>query len=626
MNSEDKRILKLFQCEDNRLKEQDFARGFTQNKNVNLAFINEGRAFTDGINITVDPADDNVFADDRALQLTSEKLGFAEPVRDRWAALFLMARSREIHECLHIIFTQFPPPAVYDKRSTDRIRVVVLAMIDNIIEDAFIENAGVSEFPDTEIFLRWGRVSRLYAQSPSQGTVSRALEFAMDMGGEAADSSRAIEYILNYCLCRLLYPMFKAGDPDGRYASCINRIYPLFFEGSVCGTPKERHEYACMIFDILEPLLPKEVPEFRLLAGMLGGTGTHSSVEKSFSEHTSEGQSAQVTRRLFTDMEGEPIEFDENGEILVQLISDCQEEYQSQNDIAEVVIQPYYVTVKGSETGASAMHRGIEIKEYHPGPDALLEKSYGAVVRQYQRVIDNYRRRFARLIHTENEYIETKQYFGAGISSKDFIDKRKRYWYKKYYDENTPELAVILMIDGSGSMQGVRRNAAVQATVVLHEVLESQNIQHCIVEHRAVFGEPLVEHNVLLDFRHKAQDKYNIMRLSAHGGTREGLSLYWAQKYIHTHSSAQNKVIIAVSDGFPAHDCDKSEYLPPVSIKDTANAVERISRSSTRLVAVALGEDCYEDLKDIYPKTALCTDLEKLTGQLLKIISEELNR
>ena len=598
---------------------------FTQRDNVTLAFITEGRAFTDGVNITVDPAMDNIFADKEAMVQTSLALGLKKPVSDQWTGLYFTSRAQEIHECLHIIFTQFPTPAIYDKRSTDGLRFTVLAMIDNIIEDAFIENAGVSEFPETEVFLGWGRVSRLFAKSPSEGTLKQTLDEVKTSQNINEDTETAIEVILDHCAVKLLYPMATQGKPDERYEGYISSVLPLFFEGSVCEEPKDRHEYSCKIFDLLEPLLPKSLPEFKSLRRMLGSCDTHNGSSRSINEHHSSGRRAEIARRLFFDMNGEPISFYENGEKVSALINKIKTEYTELAGKAEAVMLPLCIDVSSSSIGASAMHKKITIKEYHPVPDALCEKSYKQLVKQYRRIINNYKRRFDRLIQTENEYIEAKQYFGAGISSRYLTDSKKRYWYKRIYEQGSPELAIMLMIDGSGSMMGARRNAAVQAAVILTEVLESHNIEHCIVEHRALYGEPTAEHNILVDFKHNKNSRYNIMRLSAYSGTREGLSLCWAEKYLLSNSQAENKVIIVISDGFPAHECAGSEYLPPASVQDTANAVKRITHRSVSVISIALGDDCYPYLKEIYPKTVLCSDLSKLTGQVLKMIADELN-
>lgn len=625
MTNEEKRVLRLFQSEENRLKEQNFARGFTGHDSVTLAFINEGRAFTDGKNITVDPAMDRIFADKEAMAQTSKTLGLKETVNDPWSGLYFTSRALEIHECLHIIFTQFPIPAIYDKRSTDRLRFCVLAMIGNIIEDAFIENAGASEFPETEVFLRWGRVSRLFAKSPSKGTLKETLEEVKSSQQVSDDTETAIEAILDYCAVKLLYPMAVAGVPDERYEGYISTVLPLFFDGSVCGAPEKRHEFSCRIFDVLEPLLPESIPEFERLQQMLGSCDTHNGGSRSINEHRSQGRKADITRRLFLDKDGRLIPFDESGSIITALKSSIKDEYSDLAGSAETVMQPVCIDIDPASTGASAMHRAIKIKEYHPIPDALNEKSYKQLVGQYQRIINNYKRRFDKIIHTENEYSETKQYFGTGISSRNLTDSKKRYWYKHIREQGSPELSVMLMIDGSGSMSGARRNAAVHAAAVLTEVLESKNIEHCIVEYRALYDEPVTEHNILVDFRHNTKGRYNIMRLSAYSGTREGLSLCWAEKYFMSNSQVENKVMIVISDGFPAHECEESDYLPPVSTQDTANAVKRISHRGVSVIAIALGYDCYPYLKEIYPKTVLCTELDKLTGQLLKMIADELH-
>ena len=79
-----------------------------------------------------------------------------------------------------------------------------------------------------------------------------------------------------------------------------------------------------------------------------------------------------------------------------------------------------------------------------------------------------------------------------------------------------------------------------------------------------------------------------------------------------------------MSDGVPAHDAD--DYYPPVSTKDTANAVRKITKRGTDIIGVSLDDpdefDCYEQLEQIYPNLVGCNDLSKLTGQLLGIIAK----
>ena len=168
---------------------------------------------------------------------------------------------------------------------------------------------------------------------------------------------------------------------------------------------------------------------------------------------------------------------------------------------------------------------------------------------------------------------------------------KKSYWYRKLDTTKVPDIAIMLLIDGSGSMFGGRREGAIVSSVILHEVLKKTGIEHMIVEHRAIYCEPVLQHNILVDLKGKNEEKYNLLMLEADEGTREGLTLYWAEKYLMENSSADIKVIIMLSDGVPAHQIDDSDmYVPPVSIKDTANAVRKMTSRGTKIVAIALDE------------------------------------
>ena len=325
-----------------------------------------------------------------------------------------------------------------------------------------------------------------------------------------------------------------------------------------------------------------------------------------------------MTRRLFTDMNGVPIKTDaeQAHAMIIESSAEFEELAKDEENSANVMF------VQGSSTGAAVMHNNIKIKVTSPRPDKRLEKSYNDIRSRHIVQINKYKRRFSQLIIAENEFRDEKKLFGSGISSKNFTDTKKRYWYVKHYEQGTPEMSFLIMLDGSGSMWGSRRNAVIQSTVILHEVLQSQGIAHAVVEHRAIYDEPLVEHNILIGFNGNGSQKYNLMTFTADEGTREGLSLYWAENYINMNSSAENKIIIAISDGVPAHYDGNINYYPPVSTMDTKNAVEKIIHRGTPVIAVALG-DCYNELSTVYPRVVACDDLTTLTGQLVKIIAEE---
>ena len=139
-----------------------------------------------------------------------------------------------------------------------------------------------------------------------------------------------------------------------------------------------------------------------------------------------------------------------------------------------------------------------------------------------------------------------------------------------------------------------------------------------------------IDVNILVNFNGKEEEKYNIMQLDSDGDNRDGLALYWAERYMHQKTFCEKKLIIVLSDGQPAHAYD--DYYGYVAHNDTANAVKKILKRGTSVIAVALDNDCenddtdstFNDLKDIYPHLIQCKDLKRLTGQILQIVSKQL--
>lgn len=626
MNSEMEEVLRLFQCDYNRGIEEDFARTLTENDNVRLFFVNENAAFTDGRNIVVDPASGEVFSDTTALERAEDFMKLPHSIsQDPWYALRTMTRGQNIHECLHIIYTDFPNPVLKDERSSTKARIKTLALISNIIEDAFIEAAGCSVYDNLELYLMFERLALLYGNTSLEGTVDRA--FKEENSGR--EQPVPITEYLEYMGLFLLYPMVKLSAPPESISKYVEKTKQLFLDGSVCGNSAERFEYSQKIFDIIEPLIPnsEEIINDTALKKMLTGSKTHSGNPSAITNIESKGKDVVILRRMFTRLDGKPLsETDFSGQIF-RIIED----YENDKNAALVILLTDTETIvtDGMEYDCHSIHKGIKIIETKPKPNLNLRQAYKNVYNKYHININSYNSRFTRLLKARVDVREEKKLFGAGILSKNLVDTKKRYWYKNSEGLGIPDIAVMLLIDGSGSMDGDRREGAMASSVILHEVLKKQGIAHSIVEHRAIYGEPEVRHNILVGFNGRDEEKYNILLLEAEEGTREGLSLYWAERYIAKNTSAEKRLIIVLSDGVPAHDAgdETCEYYPPVSIKDTANAATKIIKRGTDIIAVALDDDddgCYEWLSEIYPSVVACTDLKRLTGQLLGIVTKNL--
>ncbi len=625
MKPNDKEILKLFQCDYNRTLEEDFAQVFSERSDVRLFFINEDEAFTDGKNIVVDPASNGLFADKAVLYETEKYMKIGHEIsEDPWLALRMNTRAQNIHECLHLLYTTFPPYEVNDSRSTTKVRRKVLGMIDNIIEDAFIEAAGCSVYDNLESFLLFRRVSRLFSNIPSKGTVDRAFEAEDD----AAPTPLPLIQYLNHMGRFLLYPMIAESEPKPEIAEYVKATQELFRKGAGTGAPKERFSFSQQIFDIIEPLIPDSETDVdtATLQKMLFGIKTHAAQSSSINSFAHEGKTVSITRLLFTNLDGSVLPVPDLKEAMQHIIAGFS--FEKETALKIVLYQGVTVEWTSGEYDCAMIHKGIKIIEAKPRINLNLKKAYQNIYNKYRININAYNVRFTQLLKGVVSIREDKFLFGGGITSKRISDHKKRYWYRDIQGVGVPDIALMLLIDGSGSMAGDRRDGAMTSSVILHEVLKKQGIEHAIVEHRAIYDKPVLKHNILVDFNARDEQKYNLMTLDAGEGTREGLTLYWAEKYISTNSQAEHKLIIVLSDGVPAHGLNSDAcYLPPVSIKDTANAARKIMKRGTNIIAVALdneGDDsCYLNLKQIYSSVVSCTNLKHLTGQLLRLISRE---
>ncbi|MDO5100312.1 MAG: hypothetical protein Q4D52_01935 [Eubacteriales bacterium] len=639
MRKEAEELLRLFQCDQNRMLEEDFARTLSENEQVRLFFINEDQAFTDGRNIIVDPAVHHLFDDDTALQNTTDFLGWQPQIlADRWMALRLLTRAQTIHECLHILYSDFSPPATNDPKCDSKIKRQVMGHISNIIEDAYIEAVGSSVYDQIEIYLRFGRVSRLFATTPTAGTAERSfgvdLDERMSENRQVTDSdeAKALEIrrkkwllvtYLDYMCGFLLYPMIRQTDPEPELISYVEQTKDLFAEGSMAASPAERYTYVERIFDLILPLIPdtEEDLEDEQLTRRLGGTKTHSVNTTTIGAAQSEGRTQAVSRRLFTEADGRLRGERNDREQLAGIIASFAKE--KEETLKIILYTGKTMVFHGRDFDCSVMHKEIQINEIHPKIDLNLRRAYQNIYGQYRININSYTNRFVQLLKAKTEVREEKYQFGVGIASKMLGDPQKRYWYRNIPGAELPDMALLLLIDGSGSMHGERCRGAMISAVILHEVLKKQGLPHAIIEHRAMFEDPEIEVNILVDFDGREEEKYNLMRITSGGDNRDGLALYWAERYLNQRTANEYKLMIVLSDGAPAHEFD--DYYPPVSIKDTANAVRKIMKRGTDIIAIALDDeddyDCYEQLKEIYPNLIGCNDLSRLTRQLLGVIS-----
>ena len=658
-------ILGQFQCEKNRIIEESFACMFANNNDIRLFFLNENNSYTDGKNIVIDPACFDIYDDYECLRFF--EIYFSLPhffSYSRWNALKMVSRALTIHECLHILYSNFPgnqfkdPDFFETEGKTHKNELKVISSISNIIEDAYVEAAGISVYDNIGIYLTFIRFAISGSEKRRESEKKSMFEIVKSDGSafygventdghllEIQKKAQILTDYLNYMVDFLLYPLnFTAPSPE--IAEYVEKTKQLFLDGSAQSNPDDRYKYCKQIFEIIKPLIPKDneaKSNDSLLSQKATGQETHGA---SIGGEERKGRSQEITKRLFRNLDGTGETYHLGGKDVKKLIERlvlafekeeyCVKGYEVSKcgyGIKKRVNVRYSAGYSGNRVGATPVHKNIKINENYLKVNPALRQDYQNIYNEYRLSINSYNSRFLQLLRVHVLVKENKFLFGAGIDSQKMGDFKKRIWFRNTCGNEIPDMSVLLLIDGSGSMDGERRNSAMCSSVILHEVLKTQGIQHAIVEHRAHGIDPEIDVNIMVDFNAKADDKLNLLQLDATGDNRDGLALYWAERYINKKTYCDNKLIIILSDGLPSHSYDC--YYGKEAMKDTAKAAKKIISRGTNIIAVALDDECddddsdystYKNLKKIYPHFHLvqCKDLNRLTGQILQIVSKQL--
>lgn len=284
--------------------------------------------------------------------------------------------------------------------------------------------------------------------------------------------------------------------------------------------PSPAEQYVCCqkIFQTILPIIPEDEKSFEQyeiwFEKLLGGCQTHMPDSIGIGQKERKGRTQAVTIRLFTNA-------DETLRKRVAL------QNQLEHVVKEFEAQQHMILLLSSDTSRSIcfpasrlsgniVHNHIQIHETKPNIDWNNRKKYTEIRNRFQSVLRTYQTRFSQILKAKTEIREEHLTFGTGINTKHFSDPRKRYWYRMIPGEDVPDFSVMLLVDGSGSMQGERIQSAMQASLLLHEVLAAQDIPHAIAEHRAQFEEPEIGINILVDFNAAKDEKYNLMEMDAY--------------------------------------------------------------------------------------------------------------
>ena len=198
-----------------------------------------------------------------------------------------------------------------------------------------------------------------------------------------------------------------------------------------------------------------------------------------------------------------------------------------------------------------------------------------------------------------------------------------KLFYKNVLPNETPELAVGLLLDESGSMGGYDRCTYARASaIILYDFCRSLNIPITVYGHstkNGSCGDAVALYSYAEFDSIDDDDRFRMMDIRARNNNRDGAPLrYIAEKLAMRPEEV--KILILVSDGQPA-DCG---YMGTAAEEDLRGIKKEYQRKGILFVAAAIGGD-KQNIERIYGDSFMdITDLQQLPVKLTSVVKRHI--
>jgi hypothetical protein len=641
--------INLFMSEVNERREERFLRGITDNYNNRLKF--SFKTCTDGNLVQVNPFSPYI-KNLLAVKKVLEYMNLDQEEITEWSLLKIYTRGGIAHEAFHILFSDFKVmhQIKNDFLFEEEVHRQTIFKILNIIEDAYIEIAGINFLKGLEFYIEFSNLLAFENLPQLNEIEDKCIKGQIPW----------LDLFLQWAMTYTIIGKTKGEIRDEKMRKIIEKTKPFFQKGRKEKNSNKRYEYAKKIYDVIRKLIDEVIEKeqkssFEYIKSNFipkleeaKATEKNIELEKDFDSREDDINDINDKKAIKEqDFDSREEDIDDKKAIKEQdqkqnnpnkikkrnEIKELLEKIKSEKKVVEKLEQGEKkkqkketkkmeeIEEKMKEVKYSEINKRIKIETItnFEKTEEQREK-YKEIYLKNKKTIKRFKKNLFTLIKNQEESWETKKQIGSFLDTRRLADPKNRIWKKKEDKKEVADLCIQLMIDGSGSMR-CKLMSVIEATVIFYEVAKALNIPISVIEERAMGGHPLVHHKILIDYINykKNNIKYNILQLDSLNGTREGVSLKWigARQNLQPY---KDKLLIVLADGIPNHQYDN--YRGEVAVKDTKKAAEQLEKIGINLIAVALERSCYKNLSRIYNNVVLCDNLNKLPEQMIKILKK----
>lgn len=270
-------------------------------------------------------------------------------------------------------------------------------------------------------------------------------------------------------------------------------------------------------------------------------------------------------------------------------------------------------------TPSSKVYEGVKCVNYKVSISdiASAQALYAAIVVPAETMICNIVSQFKRIFRND---VSEKEYRSSGRVSMRRLSsgtRSARVFERRKSPSNKSDMAVIILVDESGSMHGNKTEQARLTAVILAEVFARLNVPIKVVG----FTESMntVEHYHYQSWKNSPQERCKLLNITARSANFDGYSIRYASELLNKRSE-EHKLMIVISDGQPAASYYEDDED---AINDTRNAVQQASKKA-KVLGILLGKgspNVHQYMYGInFMHVAQISDLPALLAQRIKRI------
>lgn len=261
-----------------------------------------------------------------------------------------------------------------------------------------------------------------------------------------------------------------------------------------------------------------------------------------------------------------------------------------------------------------AMHREQNVTDADKRAYDAVYKTVKVYSQQMQRKIG------AILADLREGGIDHHRAYGKIVEARDGYRPDGKFFAKKKLPKELPDMAVAVLLDQSGSMNGDRIKTAIKAAVLLDDFATGLGLPVMIAGHNTAgcsSGTSLYIHTMFDRVGNK--DKYRIIKARSNGNNRDGMAINVMVDQLDRRPE-DIKMLIIVSDGRPNGDC----YGGKAAEDDIKEIVSRARTKGIQVFAAAIGDD-KKNIERIYGEGFLdIADLSTLPKKMARLISKRI--